>query len=59
MKMKKNDKLKEMEEMIKMSLYDNYVVEQELKVLTEEVRRLSDLIEAFVWENTEEVEKYE
>lgn len=57
--MKKMKKLEEMEEMVEMALYDNYVVEQELKVLTEEVRRLSDLIEAFVWENTEEVEKYE
>lgn len=57
--MKKIKKLEEVEEMISILLYDNYVREQEIEMLTEEIKRLSDLVEAFVWQNTEEVEEYE
>lgn len=57
--MEKMDKFEVMAEQIEILVYNDYVREQELEILTEEVSRLSGLVEALVWGLTEEVEEYE
>lgn len=57
--MEKMDKFEVMAEQIEILVYNDYVNEQEIEILTDEIKRLSDLVEALAWQLTVEVEEYE
>lgn len=57
--MEKMDKFEVMAEQIEILLYNDYCNEQEIEILTDEIKRLSDLVESLAWQLTVEVEEYE
>lgn len=57
--MEKMDKFEVMAEQIEILVYNDYVREQELEILTEEIRSLRDMVEWVLFAVTEEVEEYE
>lgn len=57
--MEKMDKFEVMAEQIEILVYNDYVREQELEILAEEIRSLRDMVEWVLFAVTEEVEEYE